>query len=256
MRTSYWNFSGLLAPVAVCAIGLILWWRYGFAPLDRAELPVAAFINGMTGRSQSLDSAVIFLNHRPGEILFVLIIFTAYALFTRWIVGRGIDWRPACVFAVYIFVFWFVANAIGDHVIERFLPRDSPSHHLVDHPVGFVDLEEVRQVDVKTESRSSFPSNHGTVFFTVFSFCLLRFGMKAWVLWPLVVLLSMPRCFTGAHWMSDSLIGSWAVTWLVAAIAMRTPLFRLCLWAEQVALRIPPRAPVGRWPDKPPKRTR
>lgn len=248
MQRRNWNVPGLIAPIVASLIGLLLWWRFGFEQLNQLELPLARFINGLTGRNETFDHIVIFLNHFLGEALFALIIFGAFALFLRWYVGRGIDWRPAAVFAGYLFVFWVIGNYAGDKLLVEYLLRDSPSFYLVEHPDGFINLEAVRQAEVKTESHTSFPSNHGNVFFTVFFFCLLRFGMKAWVLLPLAFLLSLPRCFVGAHWVSDTMIGSVLLTWLVAAVALYTPLFRICLWAEELSLRVPPSAPVGRWP--------
>jgi membrane-associated phospholipid phosphatase len=246
VNRAQWNIPGLLVPAALCAIVVLLWLLFGFGPLDRAELPLAAFVNGLTGRSETFDLLIIYFNRFHGEAIFVIIIFIAFVLVIRWVVGPRIDWRPVGVFACCVFAWWVLTNATGDHVIERFMPRDSPSYMLGEQ---FVNLEEVRNRDVKIKSRSSFPSNHGNVFFLVAFFCLLRFGHKAWVLFPLAFVLSLPRCFTGAHWISDNVIGSVLLTWLMAAIALYTPLFRLCLWAENLALRIPANAPVGEWPD-------
>ncbi len=226
---------GILLPLGLSALGIVLWWVYGFEPLNHLERPLADALNGLIGRSAGFDHTVVFFNNWWGEALCVLLVFLAFCLTARWAIGRGIDWRRVAAFAGFIFVFWIVANAIGDHILERFMPRDSPTYAMGE---ALIDLEEKRDVEVKTASRTSFPSNHGTVFFTVFFFALLRWGMRAWILFPVCFVLSLPRCFTGAHWVSDTLIGSVLVTWSVAAIAMYTPLFRLSLRVEDIACHL------------------
>ncbi len=235
MSPSLRRIFGIAVPLLISAIGIGLWYRFGFEPLDRIERPLAEALNGLTGRAAWFDSTVVFLNHWWGEALCVLVIFAAFCLTARWVVGRAIDWRRVAAYSGFIFAFWVVANGIGDFILEEYMPRASPTYAINGE---LVDLEEVRDVDVKTSSWTSFPSNHGSVFFTVFFFALLRWGRKAWVIFPICVVLSLPRCFTGAHWVSDSLIGSVLVTWSVAAIAVYTPLFRITLAAEEFACRL------------------
>jgi membrane-associated phospholipid phosphatase len=223
-------WCAVLPPLVLSAIGLALWWRFGFEPLNDAELPLATFINGLTGRNETIDWLVIFFNRWWGEAVFVVIAFAAYALFAASRVPKPVDWRRILMFAGFILVVWVVCNEIGDEILEKTMPRNSPSL-MMGEP--FVDLSERYETRVKTEARSSFPSNHGTVFFTLFFICLMRFGKSAWELLPLCIFLSLPRVFTGAHWLSDTLIGSVLVTWVVAAIAVRTPLFGIYRWVEE-----------------------
>lgn len=226
-RWSCWRT--IVPPATLCVIGGALWWQFGYTPLDRLELPLAILINGLTGRSEAFDWLVIFFNRLPGEAVCVVIILTAFVAVAAWAMPKPVDWRRVAMFAGYVFVVWFVVDIIGGDIIENTMPRDSPSHFIGDE---FVDLKERYNTRVKTSSNTSFPSNHGGVFFTVFFMMLMRFGRKAWVLLPLCIVLSSPRAFTGAHWMSDTLIGSVLVAWTIAALAVRTPVFRIHMRLE------------------------
>ena len=222
------------APLIVCTIGVVLWAVYGFGPLNRAEFPLARAINATTGHSHLFDHIVIFFNRWRGEALTVIFVFTAFALFARWVVGPLVDWRRVAAFSGYVFAVWFVTNAISVTVVEPSFPRESPS---LMAGAAFMDLADLHDTKVKISSPKSFPSNHGNVFFIVFFMALFRWGRRAWVLFPLCLLLSMPRCFTGAHWVTDTLIGSVLLTWVTALLAVRTPLFRCSLFAEEMARR-------------------
>jgi membrane-associated phospholipid phosphatase len=232
----------LAAPIIAAALALVLWRVFGFEALNELELPLAAAINGLTGRWESFDRLVMFFNHWWGEALCVLTIFTVYAVTAAWLDAHPTDWRRIAGFAAFIFAVWIVANATGDR-LEPVFARPSPSHFIGE---SFVNLEERYGVEVKTESMTSFPSNHGSVFFTVLFMSVYRWGRGAWVLLPLAVVLSMPRVFTGAHWASDTLIGSVLVTWLVATLAMRTPMYAAYRWVEDCGCDVWERV-AARW---------
>lgn len=236
---------GVIAPIVLSVIGILLWRQYGFEPLDRWELPLAAWLNGLTGHNDAFDWLVIFFNNFWGEAITVVIAFAAYCLLARWITGPKIDWRPVAVYAAYIFVVWAVGSGLGTQYLENYFNRASPSHMIGD---DLVKVDEIHGVDVKTASDTSFPSDHGNVFFTLFFMCLLRWGWKTWVLFPICLLLASPRCFTGAHWVTDTLIGSALFTWIISAIAVYTPLYWITQKLETMSLRFPRNAPVGEPP--------
>lgn len=132
---------------------------------------------------------------------------------------------------------WVVANFVGEGLIEPAVVRESPAFLLGDH---FTDLAVLHDTKVKVRSANSFPSNHGTVFLLVFTMSLYRYGRAAWLLFPIATVLSLPRCFTGAHWVGDSLVGSLLMTWLIAAVVMTTPLRGLVDRVEQLAVGLFP----------------
>jgi membrane-associated phospholipid phosphatase len=209
----------LIPPLLSAALAFAAWRAIGFGPLDRLELPLALRVHAIAGWSDPVDRLVIFLNRKPGEALCVLIILAAYAAFAFHVGGER-NWRRIGLFAGLIFAAWYVANSVGAS-LEPVFARASPSLLIQD---GHVDLAQLHDIKIKTRSLRSFPSNHGSVFLIVFFMCLLRWGACAWGLLPLCLVLSMPRVVVGAHWMSDTIIGSMLVTWLTSALILRTPL--------------------------------
>ncbi len=191
---------------------IVLWKSPGIDVLNQLELPFATWMNSFVGRSELFDRALIFLNTKPGEGACVLFSFVLYAWYTRRI--EHLEWRAIAIFAVMIFAVWLACNRVSD-VLENHVVRESPAvllkskHH---------DLNAIYGIDIKTSSHHCFPSNHGTVFFTLLFMGLFAFGRR--VLWfaPLAILLSTPRVFGGAHWLTDDLVGSVLIAWPVCAV--------------------------------------
>ncbi|HRP62985.1 MAG TPA: phosphatase PAP2 family protein [Phycisphaerales bacterium] len=231
------NALALLAPVVACGGGFLLWKRFGFDRLDSIELPVAMAMNGIVGRVAAIDYLLIYFNRWPGEALCVVIMMAIYAAIAWRLTNAESDRaktertplhlvppaRHVAGFAVLIFATWYVVNNINNR-LERVFERQSPAIILGDE---HRNLDAKYTVKVKTVSGRSFPSNHGSVFFIVFFMTLFRWGAGRWIwlMLPAVIVLSTPRVFGGAHWMTDTLIGSVLVTWLVAAFVMFTPVY-------------------------------
>jgi membrane-associated phospholipid phosphatase len=235
----------ILFPFFACFAFVILWGTFGWAPFDRAELPLARLIHSTAGRSDTVDWLIIFLNRRWGEALFVILILASFLIVARQATAPGEDRRRILGFAVVIFATWVVANFVGEGILEPALRRASPSFQLGE---DFTDLAVLHEVKVKVRASHCFPSNHGTVFMLVVVMSVYRYGRRAWVLFPVAVVLSLPRCFTGAHWVGDSVIGSLLMTWLIGAIVMTTPLSKLADLAERAAVAVLPRWLAGPGP--------
>jgi membrane-associated phospholipid phosphatase len=234
--------QGILYPFFACLAFVLFWGTFGWAPLNRAELPLARLMHSAAGRSDTVDWLIIFLNRWWGEALFVIISLGSFLIVARQATAPGEDRRRILGFAVVIFATWVVANFVGEGILEPALRRSSPSFALGE---DFTDLAALHEVKVKVRASKCFPSNHGTVFMLVVVMSLYRYGRRAWMLFPVAVVLSLPRCFTGAHWVSDSVVGSLLMTWLIGAFVMTTPLRKLVDFAERVAVAGLPRWLAG-----------
>ncbi len=85
-----------------------------------------------------------------------------------------------------------------------------------------VNLAETAQfLNNKAFSHRSFPADHATTLF-LSTVCMWRFCVKpvAYTMTGLAILFSMPRLLSGAHWLSDILVGTLAITILAAAVAL------------------------------------
>jgi membrane-associated phospholipid phosphatase len=113
------------------------------------------------------------------------------------------------------------------------IPRLSPTL-VVDDSVRL--SEEITWMSIKDDSSKSFPGDHGT---TALLFAASFSYLAGWRLGLLASLyaafLCMPRLITGAHWLSDVIVGSGTITIVFLSWAFCTPLFaRFTLGCERL----------------------
>ena len=103
------------------------------------------------------------------------------------------------------------------------LPRLSPTR-VIENSVRL--SHEIPWMKIKDGSSQSFPGDHGT---TALLFAASFTYLAGWRLGILscfyAAFLCMPRLITGAHWLSDIVVGSGSITLLFLAWALYTPLF-------------------------------
>ncbi|MBS0603899.1 MAG: phosphatase PAP2 family protein [Verrucomicrobia bacterium] len=103
------------------------------------------------------------------------------------------------------------------------IPRLSPTL-VVDDSVRL--SQEIDWMKIKDDSSKSFPGDHGT---TALLFAASFTYLAGWRLGVLASLyaafLCMPRLITGAHWLSDVIVGSGTITIVFLSWAFCTPLF-------------------------------
>jgi membrane-associated phospholipid phosphatase len=95
--------------------------------------------------------------------------------------------------------------------------RLSPS--LVLEPV-YKLTELVPWITAKDASSRSFPGDHATVLLLFSVFMHVFCGKSYKLLYLLVVIFTLPRLVSGAHWLTDVLIGGGATVLIVASIAL------------------------------------
>jgi membrane-associated phospholipid phosphatase len=82
-------------------------------------------------------------------------------------------------------------------------------------------------MSIKDGSSKSFPGDHGT---TALLFAASFTYLAGWRLGLLAcfyaAFLCLPRLITGAHWLSDIVVGSGSITLFFMAWAIYTPLFK------------------------------
>jgi membrane-associated phospholipid phosphatase len=124
------------------------------------------------------------------------------------------------------------------------IPRLSPTL-VVDNSVRL--SEEIPWMSIKDDSSKSFPGDHGTTaLLFAASFIYLagwRLGLAASVY---AAFLCMPRLITGAHWLSDIVVGSGTITMIFLSWAFCTPMFtrftdqceRFFIWVVRLLRKI------------------
>ncbi len=110
------------------------------------------------------------------------------------------------------------------------MERLSPS--LVLSP--FYDLNTL-QIGIKTkvQSHHSFPGDHGVTTFIYSLLVVLLIKNRSVTTLAIIFALlnNLPRLFSGAHWLSDVIVGGGAITMLVLPFAIATPVF---YWVEKI----------------------
>lgn len=212
-------------------IGLFLSWfltmENGFwYTIDRE---VFFFFNHLVGESSFFLYLVAFVNFRHFDavaFLFMLLIFLHYY---RKMNPEGKRFMFCMGVAMLVSVI-FVKLADGCLDINRL----SASNYfaLQGEPVNFV--KDMTGWNVKDRSATSFPGDHGMMLLIFTSFMLRYFGKKPFEACTAVFLLfSLPRIMSGAHWVTDILVGSLSIVLVVMSWILLTPASdRFIAWLE------------------------
>ncbi len=226
-KTTAWSLGWSMVPpmIATCVF-LAMFRQHDWDILNHLELPILnQLIYPIVGQYEILDRILIFFNIKLGEAVTAIATYVIFFVLLDHYEQRiplKDRWSMILLFSGFVFIAWFLSHMVGG-VIENTLIRQSPSY-LPD--CDYRDLANIYGVKVKTQSPSCFPSSHGIVFFSVYFMTMYRYGFnRAIILIPMVILFSSPRVFAGSHWLSDSLVGSGLVTWCIAAVMMRSPIY-------------------------------
>lgn len=169
-----------------------------------------------------------FANHKIAdwvEDLCVLVFFAVYVLQAPY--GKRIRRIAELLFSViYIaLIIYCVNKTLFREHLE--IPRLSPSL-VVENSVHLSN--EIPWLTIKDDSSKSFPGDHGTtalLFAASFSyFAGRRLGVYAC---SYAAFLCLPRLITGAHWLSDVLVGSGSITLFFLGWAFCTPVGQWCI---------------------------
>jgi membrane-associated phospholipid phosphatase len=148
-----------------------------------------------------------------------------------WYVFADRDDTIARKMAAFTIIALFVSLGIivsktGFQDMERFSPS------LVLSP--YYDLN-ILQIGIKTkvQSHHSFPGDHGvtTFIYSLLVVLLIKNRTVTTLAVIFALLNNLPRLFSGAHWLSDVVVGGGAITMLVLPFAIATPAF---YWTEKL----------------------
>ena len=177
------------------------------------------FFNYLIGQSQALLYVVAFTNLRPFDavaFLFMLGIFYHYyrlqdAKGRRWMLCIGLTMLVTAVIAKQF-----------DMMLG--FERPSATKFFTLQGVPVLRVSELTGWPAKDWSSTSFPGDHGMMLL-IFTFYMLRyFGKKAFAASLLVVIVfSMPRIMSGAHWLTDVVVGSGSICSIVLSWMLLTP---------------------------------
>lgn len=155
------------------------------------------------------------------EDLCVLAFFIAYVRgAAAGLRGRRVIELLFCVLYIAVIIYFINKMLFRDTL---HIPNLSPTL-LIDDSVRL--SQEIPWMKIKDDSSYSFPGDHGTtaILFAA-SFAYLARGRLAILACLYGAFLCMPRLITGAHWLSDVIVGSGTIAIVFLSWAFCTPLF-------------------------------
>jgi membrane-associated phospholipid phosphatase len=187
----------------------------------------AYFFNHWLGHSKTLDIAIAYFNSRNGD----LAVFVCLGLF--FLIHSLIPLERKSVCQKLAFWGWvgviFIFTQILQSQCENIMDRKSAGSELAKN---WFNLKEVYGIKTRVGSGASFPSGHvvSTLFFTLMAY---RRGYRvgAVLLFCLLIVLSVTRMMSGAHWPTD-IVGSIPIAMLWASLAYETPIVNFNRWLE------------------------
>ncbi|HBF34913.1 TPA: hypothetical protein DDW35_10170 [Candidatus Sumerlaeota bacterium] len=186
----------------------------------------AYFFNHMLGHSKSFDLFIAYFNSKMGDIS----VFAFLGLF--FLIHSLIPFERKSICQKLAFWGWvgviFIITQILQNKCENMIDRRSAGGALPD----WFDLKTVYHLKTRVGSGASFPSGHvvSTLFFTLMAF---RRGYRGGgiLLFGLLIVLSITRMMSGAHWPTD-IVGSLPLAALWAALSYETPVVNCNRWLE------------------------
>jgi Kdo2-lipid A phosphotransferase len=198
----------------ICPFTKIFW--------EKLDIAFFQFLNGSLEGHKYWQIFWALANHKMHDWLEDIVILCFFVIYIRN-VHKQLRARKAselffCI--VYIAAIIYFINRI---LFRKFLhiPRQSPTL-ILDSCVRL--SEEIPWLSIKDDSSKSFPGDHATtalLFAASFSYIAgWRFGILASLY---AAFLCLPRLITGAHWLSDVIVGSGCITMFFLSWAFCTP---------------------------------
>jgi Kdo2-lipid A phosphotransferase len=191
------------------------------------EMIDVAFFKAVNSSLRDRPSWQLFwalANHKLAdwvEDIFILGFFVAYVKMAHKSLRKQKIVELLFLVIVIGSIIYFVNGKLFREHLD--IPRMSPTL-VVDDSVRL--SQEISWMKVKDSASKSFPGDHGT---TALLFAASFTYIAGWRLGIFACLygafLCMPRLITGAHWLSDVLVGSGTITLFFLSWAFCTPLF-------------------------------
>lgn len=230
---SGWNLPVLFG---CCFAGALLLGSWFFEPTrawwDRLDSVVFYGLNGCLGGAAWVRDFFAFCTWRLFDLvpgLVILYFFVAYVAAD----GRRQFVRRSSASVAFVCFVLVVRKVIGIDLLD--LARKSPSL-VFDDAIRL--SKQVEWIKCKDASGHSFPGDHSLFFMLVTVYFWSMTGhVRGLILSACLVLFSIPRLVTGAHWLTDNVVGGGAVTLLAMSLLLATPLLGILTRLFEPAVR-------------------
>ena len=222
-----WNIPGLLYSYGVAATLVLSYlWAPTRALWDSLDVHAAYALNAIVAGSHREQMFWAFANLRVSDYIAAVILLGVLVTYV-WS-GTNAPRRERVARAIIVCVLLVLLVAVTREWLFHDVARDSPS--LVLQP--FTLLSQQTPFDAKDHSGQSFPGDHATVVAT-FTFLLWFFAGRRYglVCAMLATLFVLPRLVSGAHWLSDAVIGGVVTALVCVPLVVFTPVHKHVLAA-------------------------
>lgn len=217
------NYRTIFIPLFIVFLIFASWLNPLTRPYwDALDLKTFTFLNTWVQTNPFWQNFWAFTGHRAMDWIHDIVMLLFFFFNIKW----SSELLKKRKIAEMIFSILFVALIIcmvNGLFFPEFIhaPRKSPT--MVDK-TAFRLSSVIDWIKVKDHSRKSFPGDHATtaVLFACLIFHLM--GKRAGVLATLyAIFFCLPRLITGAHWLTDNLIGSASIAIVATSLAFGTP---------------------------------
>ncbi len=215
-----------MALSSLVAVGLIVSWLFqpGRAYWDHLDEVFFRQLNGTLEWGTAWQSIWAVANWRPFDgVVWVILCVILFAT-VKWRFPKK-PFHAAASIALLVIVTLGASELVSELLIDRVLGyhRGSPTRALDGEIYRLNSL--ITWVECKDYSEWSFPGDHGFVLFMC-AFYVTYLGRKrvALMAWLVAIVFSLPRMISGAHWLTDILVGSGTMALVTSALFFATPL--------------------------------
>lgn len=226
MIQARWRGTGLIACNLLALILLASWlWPPARLLWDRFDAAAFQLLNAPLASNAAWARVWGVCNMRPVDLGFGLIMLGI--LIKGNFIFTAVQVRQAlyAFLAVLVLLLLIRVGPLNELVKAMHWQRASPSL-TVDGAVRLTVLfpDWARDWYLKDSTGRSFPGDHASVLllWAIFLSFAAR-GWRRWLVWGLAALFSLPRLVSGAHWLSDVLVGGPFLSLIAIGWGLYTP---------------------------------
>ena len=151
-----------------------------------------------------------------------LVMLTFFIFSIKW-ADQALRLRKVAELIFSVLLIAFTICIVNGLIFPEFIHISRKSPTMVDK-TAFRLSSVIDWIKVKDHSRKSFPGDHATTAILFASLIFHLMGRRAGFLATLyAIFFCLPRLITGAHWLTDNLIGSGTIAILMTSLAFGTP---------------------------------
>ncbi|BFM14405.1 phosphatase PAP2 family protein [Maricurvus nonylphenolicus] len=178
------------------------------------------FLNGSLAANEQWSLLWAVMNNRSADLIPVIAIFPL--LLKSDLIFKSTEVRQGFIGLCLLMFVMLIFRTILDKTAKTMgWTGNSPSLELT----PFISLDALYpHLSPKDSAGSSFPGDHASVLIIIATYALLhKFNRWSLLLTALAIVFILPRLFSGAHWLTDQVIGGSLIAFFTIAWGRYTP---------------------------------